>query len=316
MNEIRRHYFLDRWVIVSTGRSKRPEDFEIKEVHIQHGRCPFCPENLSSPILYRVGEPWRIAVIANKFPALDPDEPLSGRERFFHSRGGFGFHEVIIDHPEHLRFDQLTEEHLVELLGVYAQRTKTHMADKRIKYVSIFRNDGAASGASIAHIHSQLIALPVVPGTIYKERAKIDEYTHLFGECPFETIIREEGEEGSRVLMENNGFFALAPFASIFPGETWIIAKRHVRSLPELRREELEDLAAILRATVGAIFRLFPGVPYNLAVHQAPRGRDFHFHIEIYPRLSEFGGFELGNDMYINVLSPERYAAEFRRVVR
>jgi UDPglucose--hexose-1-phosphate uridylyltransferase len=278
--------------------------------------CPFCPDKLQSPILYKVGEPWRIAVIPNKYPAVDHDAAPRTREGFFQSTSGFGFHEVIIDHPEHVRFDELTEEHLQDLLGVYAQRTKTHMADDRIKYVSIFRNDGAVSGASIAHIHSQVVALPVVPRTIYKERAKIDEYLHMFGECPFEMIYKEEKKEGRRFLMENQTFFAVAPFASVFPGETWIIAKRHVRSLPDLGKRELEDLASVLKTSIGAIVKLFPGVPYNMVVHQAPRGRDFHFHIEIYPRLTKFGGFELANDMYINILLPETFANDFRKVIK
>lgn len=257
-----------------------------------------------------------MAVIPNKYPAVDSDATIRTQDGFFQSTSGFGYHEVVIDHPKHLRFEQLTEEHLADLLGVYAQRTKVHMADNRIKYVSIFRNDGAVAGASIAHIHSQIMALPVVPRTIYKERGKIDEYRHMFGECPFEAIYTKEKEEGTRFLTENKGFFAVAPFASVFPGETWIVSRRHVKSLTDLKKTEIEDLAAVLKKSVTGITKLFPGVPYNMAIHQAPRGRDFHFHVEIYPRLSKFGGFELANDMYINVLKPETFANDFRKVTR
>ena len=314
MNEIRRHYFLERWVVVASDRAKRPGAFDIKEVNMRQGKCPFCPENLNAPILHKVGDPWRIAVLTNKFPAVDHDTPMKTRDDFFHSRSGFGYHEVVIDHPEHVQFQDLSEEHLADLLGAYAQRTKDHMSDKRIEYVSIFRNDGAASGASIAHIHSQIIALPVVPRVIHKEHGKIDEFVHMFGECPFEMIYKNEKKEGLRFLLENQHFFAIAPFASVFPGETWIVAKRHVKSLPDLKKEEFESMGAILKDTMVRLTSLFPGVPYNLVVHQAPRGRDFHLHLEIYPRLTKFGGFELANDMYINVLPPEMFANEFKKV--
>lgn len=303
-------------MIVSSGRSKRPANFNIKEVHMRQGECPFCPDKLQSPILYKVGDPWRIAVIPNKYPAVDHDASPRTQDGFFQSTSGFGYHEVVIDHNEHVRFDRISDDHMADLMGVYAQRTKAHLADERIKYVSIFRNDGAVAGASIAHVHSQIIALPVVPRTVYKERGKIDEYKHMFGECPFEAIYDKEKEEGTRFLMENESFFAVAPFASVFPGETWIVAKRHTHAFPDLKKGELADLAHVLKSSIKGIVKLFPGVPYNIAVHQAPRGRDFHFHIEVYPRLTKFGGFELANDMYINVLRPEVFADDFRRVMR
>lgn len=315
MNELRRHYFLDQWVIVSSDRSKRPSQLEIEERHVRQAHCPFCPDNLKSPVLARVGEPWRIAVIPNKFPALDSGVGMWERDDFLKRRAGFGRHEVIIDHPGHERLEDFSEEHLADLLRVFAERTRTHMSDDRIRYVSIFRNSGAAAGASIAHPHSQLIALPVVPGAVAEERGKLDEFFHLFGECPFSAIHRHEKEEGERLLLEGRHCFALAPFASVTPGETWLVPQRHVRTLFELSDAEVEALARMLRRTMVTLMDIFPRVPYNLMVHQAPRGRDFHLHLEIRPRLGRLAGFELANDMFINTFPPEAYANEFRRRV-
>jgi UDPglucose--hexose-1-phosphate uridylyltransferase len=116
------------------------------------------------------------------------------------------------------------------------------------------------------------------------------------------------------MLCENHNFFAIAPFASIFPGETWIVPRRHVRTIFELSDNELWDLARIMLLSVKVLRKIFPGVSYNLVLHQAPKGKDFHLHFEIYPRLSEFSGFELGNEMYVNHIFPEAYANEFRKV--
>jgi UDPglucose--hexose-1-phosphate uridylyltransferase len=316
VNELRKHYFLERWVVVSSGRAGRPETQEIEEKHIHRATCPFCPRTLDSPVLHHVGDPWRIAVIPNKFPALDTGAQLTERDGLLQRKSGFGYHEVVIDHPEHVPFERFTAEHVAELLGVYAQRTRAHLNDERIEYVSVFRNDGVAAGASIAHPHSQVLALPVVPVQVHRERGKMDEHAHLFGECPFERIYRTEREQGLRILFENRNAYVLAPFASVFPAETWVVPKGHVRTLFELGEDQFRDLAGALLTSVRTLKKLFPGLPYNMAVHQAPRGRDFHLHIEIYPRLTDFGGFELANDTYINVLPPERYANDFREALR
>lgn len=316
MNELRRHYFLDRWVIIAAGRSKRPEQFEIEEINVHRSTCPFCPSRVDMPIHHTVGDPWRIAVIPNKFPAVSPDISLAIQEGPLDSLNAFGFHEIIIDHSDHhTEMEKFSESHMKDLLRVYANRTKTHMADDRVKYVSVFRNKGASAGASIAHPHSQVMALPVVPRFVERERGKMDEFSSLHGECPFDMIYKEEKKFGERLLLENDYFFAVAPFASVFPAETWIVPKRHVRTLFELHDKEFDSFSRILIDTVGRLVSMFPGLPYNFAIHQAPKGRDFHMHLEIYPRLSKFAGFELSNDMFINVLSPEDFAGSFRKVV-
>lgn len=52
--------------------------------------------------------------------------------------------------------------------------------------------------------------------------------------------------------------------------------------------------------------------PYNFYLHYAPQGKDLHFHIEVAPRLAIWAGFELGNDIFVNIMSPEE-AAKFYR---
>jgi len=313
VNELRKHYFLDRWVIIAKDRQKRPHDLEIKEVHIRQKHCPFDRDTLNVPILEHINDPWVIAVINNKFPALSPDSPLNIENDFLTSMGGFGHHEVIIDHYLHKGLDEFSDEHMALLMDTYALRTKYHLRDEKIKYVSIFRNNGAEAGASISHPHSQLMALPVVPRAIYREMDKMDEYFSMHGEHIFDAIYREE-KNGPRMLSENQGFYLIAPYASVFGGEMWVIPKRQVRTLFELNKEEKYDLGRSIRKAIWGMQKIYPGAPYNLVVHQAPKGRDFRLHLEIFPRLNSLAGFELGNDMYINQMPTEVYAKEFREV--
>ena len=316
MNEVRKHYFLDRWVITSSERGKRPFDFEIREVNIQKRNCPFCPRSLTQPLFYKVGNPWRIAVIPNKFPCVSNENKVFRKKDFFESFPAIGFHEIIIESSEHdEKFENFSAAHITEILDVFSQRTKSHMSNEKVQYVSIFKNKGALAGASIAHPHSQIIALPVVPRLIESERRKMEEYSSMFGECIFNKIYKEEKKEGKRILTESSRFYSLAPYSSIFSGETWILPKRHVRTLFELTSDEKQELAEMLKKVLRTLTKLFPGLPYNMAIHQAPKNRDFHLHIEIYPRLSHFAGFELSNDMYINSFPPEEFAELFRREI-
>ena len=51
----------------------------------------------------------------------------------------------------------------------------------------------------------------------------------------------------------------------------------------------------------------------NLWVRTAPRGtEEFHWHVDIVPRLTIRAGFELGTGVDINVYPPERAAADLR----
>jgi len=315
VNDIRKHYFLERWVVTSSSRGKHPFDFEIREVNIQKRNCPFCPSGLTQPIFYKVGNPWRISVIPNKFPCVKNEHISSRRKDFFESFPATGFHEVVIENSEHgVKFEDFSKKHIKDILDVFSQRTKSHMSNEKVQYVSIFKNKGALAGASIAHPHSQIIALPVVPRLIESERRKMEEYSSMFGECIFKKIYKEEKKEGKRILVDSPKFYALAPFSSIFAGETWILPKRHVRTLFELTSTEKQELSEMLKHVLQTLSKIFPGLPYNIAIHQAPKNGDFHLHFEIYPRLSNFAGFELSNDMYINSFPPEEFAEIFRQV--
>ena len=221
---------------------------------------------------------------------------------------------MVIEGRDHREFHNFTNEQALLVVRAYIERTKAHLSDGRIKYVSIFKNKGVDAGASIVHPHSQIVSLPVVPRLVFREHGKIEEYSHLYGECPFRMIYEKERKTG-RIILEGKDFYLLAPYSSVFPGEMWLVPRRHVRTLPELRKDEQEEFASMLVRALRGLNRLFPGVAYNFSIHQAPRGRDFHLHLEIYPRLSKFAGFELGNDMYVNALLPERFAAEFREVM-
>jgi galactose-1-phosphate uridylyltransferase len=77
---------------------------------------------------------------------------------------GLGFHEVIIDSPDHSRSTGLlSDAHVASILRVYRARYNSLSLDHRVNHITIFKNHGADAGASLPHPHSQPIATPVIP---------------------------------------------------------------------------------------------------------------------------------------------------------
>ena len=178
MPELRQNFFTKEWVIIATERAKRPEELATHRAEQDMPNfvetCPFCPGNESKtpPEVTRFpadkGEPWAVRVIPNKFAALSSEvQPTRSLQHLRRRIDGFGFHEVIIDGPDHSGcMALLPDEHVGKILGVYKERYNALSADQRVNHVTIFKNHGADAGASLQHPHSQLIATPVIPSQV------------------------------------------------------------------------------------------------------------------------------------------------------
>ena len=178
----------------------------------------------------------------------------------------------------------------------------------------VFKNHGAAAGASLDHSHSQLIALPIVPKRVFEEMEGARTYYSDNHECIFCDIIKQERAAEVRIIEEGEGVCALAPFASRFPFETWIIPQAHSSSFEEV--ENYDGLAQVLLGVLGRLDRVLEDPPYNFVIHTSPFGDAnnayYHWHLEIIPRLTKVAGFEWGTGFYINPTSPEE-AAQYLR---
>ncbi len=308
MGEIRKDYILDRWVVISTGRGKRPKQFkklEAKDVEVDY----FAPgnEHMTPPEIGRTGTPkkWRMRWFANKFAALQPEGQMEIRtdNTYFTFSANYGYHEIIVETPEMKQLYDLPLKDIEELLGVYRQRITELGTKEGIKYVSVFKNHGIKGGTSIVHSHSQVAAINHVPKEI-RDRV---EACKRFGKCPYCDIINIE--KGSlRQCFENKEFVAFAPYASRFNYEIWVFPKMHIRSLEEVH--DLKQLAEIMHKILGKLKTI--GADYNYYINYAPAGEDLHFHIEFAPRLATWAGFEIGTGDVINSVAPEDAAAFYR----
>lgn len=312
--ELRKDYILDRWIIISEGRGKRPEDFAKKE-EAKQAFCAFCPGNEAQtpPEIMRISSGnnnnnWKVRVIPNKFAAVDSlgNPFIQTHNTFYTFSGDYGKHEVVLETPEHGKeFGALSVEEIKEILQVYASRIKSLLQDPYTKYVSLFKNQGRDAGASLAHTHSQLISMALLPPEVSDKLAAIRQ----FPSCPYCEVINKE-KNSSRRCFENRNFIAFTPYASRFNYEVWIFPKSHIKTFDELNNEMRTDLADILKKVASKLEKY--SMPYDFAWYYSPENENLHFHVEVMPRLAIWAGFEMGFGVTINVVSPES-AAKFYR---
>ncbi|MCB1866525.1 MAG: DUF4931 domain-containing protein [Chromatiales bacterium] len=336
-------------VLISTARGMRPRK---QEAAVERDRravvptCPFCKgnESMTPPTLaaWPDAEKWQMRIVENLFPVLAAEgahrSMTLGLQQVI---DGYGRHEVVIDHAEHgIALHEMAPEHIARLFSLYRDRAAhLYASDPRLRYVLIFKNFGPAAGASIAHTHSQIIALPVVPENVHNELHHARAWHAKNGHCIFCALIdealtfeatvydRESGEirrrvdVGQYVVERGNHFVAIKPFASRYEWELHVLPLRHESDFLAVTDAELEDFATVLQRAMARLDRVIGGAQYNFFLHTRPQGDPFagdassyHWHLEICPRTSIPSGFELGSGLFVSTVSPEDAARRLREV--
>jgi UDPglucose--hexose-1-phosphate uridylyltransferase len=331
MPQLRQNFFTKEWVIIATERAKRPEELVTRRsaqvVPSFLESCPFCPgnENKTPGEVMRFppnsSDPWAVRVIPNKFAALSSDvQPTRSVQRSRRRVEGFGFHEVIIDTPDHSTcMALLPDAQVARILGVFKERYNMLSADHRINHITIFKNHGVDAGASQQHPHCQLIATPVIPSQVrHRLHEALNHYDDM-GECMFCYMVEREVEDQTRIVLKTDLFVAMEVFASATPFATHIFPLRHRASFGAISAAEIADLACVLRTVLAKLYVGLENPDLNFTIRSAPSdyssARHFHWYLSVIPRLTRMAGFELGSGMFINTVLPET-AAEFLRNIQ
>src|SRR3954471_9150616 len=333
MPDLRKDPVTGRWVIISTQRAKRPQEFIREPVRFKSAHCAFCPghEDKTPPeiLAYRAdanaeqnGAGWKVRVVPNKFPALEIEGAIDRQaEGIFDRMNGTGAHEVIIESPEHQdTYATMGEKRIEDSLYAFRDRIVDLRNDTRLKYVLIFKNHGEAAGATMEHPHSQLIALPIVPRQVVEELKGARDYHQLKDRCIYCDIVHQEIKSQVRVVLENEHFVVVAPYAPRFPFETWVIPKRHDSAYENSPPANYKELAQAIRSLASKMDLVLDGPAYNMVIHSAPvmdsPTEHYHWHVEFMPKLTKVAGFEWGTGFYINPTSPEESAKFLRQAKR
>lgn len=333
MPELRRDPIVGRWVIISVERGNRPSDFPAVEPPAKNGFCPFCPgnEEKTPPEIYaarpdggaRNGPGWTVRVVSNKFPALLIEGDLNRKgEGIYDKMNGVGAHEVIIETTEHgAELSELPVAQIAAVATAIRERMLDLTRDRRFRYIQIFKNHGAAAGATLEHSHTQLIAVPIVPRRVVAELRGFVQHYESKERCILCDVVDQEVESGKRVVTQSEEFIAIEPFAARFPYETWIMPKFHEPSFERLNDAQIQSFAALFKETLERVNRTLGHPPYNFVMHSAPINgqagpHQYHWHIELMPKVTKVAGFEWGTGFYINPTPPEIAAAHLRDAFR
>lgn len=326
MPQLRQNIISGEWVVFAPERAKRPTDYIsiAREKKQKKEDCPFCMDskNTAYPLQKEEFERKTTYVIDNKYPAYieQPDQKSSKLYRleddFYKMKLALGGHDVIVVKDHDTDLSKFDENIFADLFETFKERTDYFKKSENVQHVMPIYNHGPAAAASIEHPHAQIFASAIVPNQVARELSNTSKYFEEEKSCPFCDMIVHEKKQNTRVIAENEHFIAFNFYAAKYPFETWILPKVHQSHFENISPEHITSLSDISKS----IFHLFGQVlndpDLNFYIHSAPIKenvlKNYHWHMEITPRLSNYGGYELGSGMVIDIIAPEQ-AAEFLR---
>jgi len=230
----------------------------------------------------------------------------------FRTASAGGAHEVIVNTPRHVSaLADLDDSELIGALAAWRTRIASHSEQASLVHVCV--NEGPLAGSTLPHSHAQLFALPFVPTEVARERERFTAYhERTMGSHLLEDVLVEEVRRRERLIAIDDEAALFCPWASRSPYEMRLVPRSVA---PRFERDERG--AALLGRALAGLAARFGGSPQlNLWVRTAPRGSgEFHWHIDVAPRLSIRAGFELGTGIEIDSVAPEQAAAELREAI-
>ncbi len=335
MSVIRYCPLRDEKVIVAVNRLHRPVDYQICKAPVKENieECPFerGREELTPNEIFSIREngEWLVRVVPNLYHALSVEnEKKSYRKGFFEYEEGVGAHEVIIENPDHFKkMKDYSIKEFRDYLFAIKSRLLDLSNDKRLEYISVFKNQGINAGATLSHSHSQIIATPFIPKDIKNEIERKRDYYKTHNRALLRDIVTEEIREEKRIIEKNDDFLAFVPFASLYPFETIVAPLEDIHSLAFFDEEKLLSLSKILQTVFKKLYRVLGDFDFNIVYKNSPPiteqfeptyfyqiDKFYIFYIQIIPRLYKLAGFEIATNMRINPISSEDAAKQLKNV--
>ena len=324
MGDLRKDYVLDKFVVL-------PEtSHAADDISSDHSSCPYCPgnESMTEPailalvvkdgMLQRLSdsedstiEDWSVRVFQSKKPVVVTGSTTAYSDKPLYSEPAYGYHQIVVASPDHrLSLSQISVEQWGNVLVVIQDRVRWLYTQKSVTYVSIYVNSGVSAGAQVMHPHLNIVTFSTIPPAIDMEAEGSHRFMNENGSCPSCSIIGVESS-GPRQVLATDSFLAFCPWAPTYSYEFWIYPKRHITSFSKITQKEINDLALMLRATLGGMSKGLGDPPFNLAFHLSPEKKNsrlIHWHIEVYPQINTWSGLERGFGVFINNVRPEKSA--------
>ena len=319
--EIRRDPITQSWVVV--GHRESPES----------DSCPFERPAIDKQqtILSVPGDgSWQVRVLPHPDPLYRIEgEPGRQPDGMYDRMGPTGAHEVVVETPDHnKRLSQLSDDEIDRVVSVWVSRVADLKKDIRLKYVSVFKNQGELAGEEWSHAHSEITGTIFVPRRIKYELRAAREWFREKERCVFCDIVRQEEKKGKRIVDVQGDYYALCPYAARVPYEVWLLHRRHNHLFEQPKAgANRRQLAALLGRVLRRLEKISPA--FHLVVHTAPSTRskkgelagywktladDFHWHIEILPIVEKRSKSYSIKETYFNAVLPEQAAEQLRAI--
>jgi len=307
------------WVVIATGRARRPEMFKKErrvKIDIPKEKCPFCNlETQEKPLLIYPNT----VVIPNKYPAFSPqpkwEKKIEGN--LYQTMNAVGFCELVVTKDHKKSLARLSIENIKEVIDSYQERYLELMKKPFVNYVSIFHNEGAEAGASQPHPHSQIITTPLIDVDLQKALSNSEKYFKKDKKCIYCEMNEWEKKTRKRIVFENKDFLCVCPFASKSAFEVIISPKDHLSNFERITERGKWSLSEVFQVVLKRLYKALNNPPYNFYLHTAPcDGKDYsyyHWHWTILPKTGTLAGFELGVRMEISTIEPEKAAAYLKK---
>jgi len=323
MMELRKDPITHSWVAIGHPE-EQPEE---------SGPCPLCPETCrQSDVLLELPAHGDTQVqVYPHFRPLYRIEGEAGRsaDGIFDRMAAVGAHEIIVETPNHAgTLTRLSDAEIERVLEAYAIRIADLKRDARFKYITVFKNQGPQAGEESPHPHSQLTATTFVPRRVLYELRAAREWHKARERCVFCDILRQEIRQKKRVVDNVGGYYAICPYASRVPYETWLIPGRHNHQFECcLPGENRRELATLLGRTLRRLLQVTTS--YHMVIHTAPNtlqtkgelsdywatiASDYHWHIEVLPIVETRSKSYSIKEVYFNAKVPEEAAEHLRQL--
>jgi UDPglucose--hexose-1-phosphate uridylyltransferase len=302
------------WVVSAPRRATRPVDGPKRPAP-----CPFCPGNeaMTPPEVARVpagSDAWRVRVVPNLYALVDTDGgepealPFTGR------------HEVVVESERHdwdLRSG--CPDEVARVLFAIRERCRAHAA-RGSAAVTVFRNYGARAGASLAHPHTQLVALDQAPPGLLRRWRVAREHAERTGRCLHDDLAEAERRDGTRIVCDADGVLVLQPHAASVPHQTVLLPADRSADLAGASDDAVTAMARVLPRVLAGLATVLDDPAYNLVVHAGPANDPtasdwYRWHVTLYPRVTTPGGLEFATGVAVNPTLPEKTAAVLRGAI-
>ncbi len=321
--ELRKDPITRSWVIVGDDE-ERP---------VPHGYCPFCPGSSNAPQVISSLNSGHGASTAMVHPAplyRIEGEPHRRSEGIYDAMNAVGAHEVLVQSVRHdIELWQSSDAEISQFLLLAAHRIQDLKNDLRFKYVTLFKNYGAAAGQEFSHPASELTATTFVPRRVlYELRASRDYYLDK-ERCVFCDTLNQELRDPVRIVDSRGDYVALCPFAPRVPYEMWIMPRKHQSSFERsvaAHPPQLDDLSSLLRRTLQRVMSIAEA--FHMVLHTVPNtyqksnilqywktvDEDYHWHLEILPILAAKAKPYFLKEVYYTPVSSEVAAERLRKL--